>query len=127
MLWYNHHMLNLTSIMIGSPQPKVVAEFYEKVLDRKPDWQDEPWYGWQFGNCQLSIGEHSHVKGKSKEPPRIMFNLETEDVKKEFERVKKLGAEVVAEPYELYGMWVSTLADPDGNYFQIVNPWKDPQ
>ncbi len=118
-------MLNLKSIMIGSSQPKVLAEFYEKVIDKKPDWQDEPWYGWQLGDLNFSIGEHSLVKGKSKEPSRIIFNFETLEVQKEFDRIKALGAAVIAEPYQLSGMWLATLADPDGNFFQVVNPWKD--
>jgi len=36
----------------------------------------------------------------------------------------KLGAVSIKEPYEIEGMWIATLADPDGNYFQLMNPWK---
>jgi predicted enzyme related to lactoylglutathione lyase len=44
-------------------------------------------------------------------------------VKAEFERIKDLGAEVVAEPYEPgEGMLMCTFADPDGNYFQLMSP-----
>ncbi len=45
----------------------------------------------------------------------------------EFARIKDLGAEVVAEPYhpsEEPSMWLATLADPDGNYFQLATPMK---
>ena len=54
-----------------------------------------------------------------------MLNFETADVKGEFERIKGLGAEVVAEPYEPGGggMLMCTFADPDGNYFQLSTPW----
>lgn len=92
-------MLNLNSIMIGSNQPKVLAKFYEKVIDKKADWEEEGWYGWQAGACFLTVGEHSKVKGKAKEPQRAIFNFETKKVKEEFVRLKKLGAKVVAEPY----------------------------
>lgn len=109
--------------MIGSHQPKVLGEFYEKVFKKKPDMEDGGWYGWQIGSAFLSIGEHSEVKGKAKEPQRIMLNFETEEVKEEFERIKKLGATVIAEPYELGGAWIATFADPDGNYFQLMSPW----
>jgi predicted enzyme related to lactoylglutathione lyase len=51
-----------------------------------------------------------------------MFNFETKQVKEEFERMKALGAVVIKEPYELQGMWIATLADPDGNYFQLMTP-----
>jgi predicted enzyme related to lactoylglutathione lyase len=57
-----------------------------------------------------------------------MFNFETSDVKSEFERMKGLGAKVVAEPYSMGDepdFLIATLADPDGNYFQVVSPMKE--
>jgi predicted enzyme related to lactoylglutathione lyase len=121
-------MLDFNSIMIGSDQPKVLGEFYEKVFDKKPDMQEGGWYGWQFGNFSFNVGEHSEVKAKAKEPQRSILNFQTEDVKKEFERVKQVeGVTVIKEPYEMEGMeglWIATLADPDGNYFQLMPPWE---
>ena len=57
-------------------------------------------------------------------PIRIILNFETKDVKGEFSRIKALGTTVIAEPYEMSGAWIATLADPDGNYFQLLSPWK---
>lgn len=105
-------------------QPTVMAEFYEKVFDKKPDMKDGEWAGWQVGSCFFTVGEHSEMKGKNIQPGRIMFNLETKEVKDEFERIKGIGAEVVKEPYEMQGMWIATFADPDGNYFQLMTPWE---
>ena len=31
-------MLNFNSVMVGSSQPKVLAEFYEKIIGKRPDW-----------------------------------------------------------------------------------------
>jgi predicted enzyme related to lactoylglutathione lyase len=121
-------MLNLGSIMMGTMQPKEMAEFYEKVFDKAPEWNDGNWYGWQLGNTHFTLGEHSEMGGKAKDPGRIMFNLDTKDVKGEFERIKKAGAEVVKEPYkpdEASDMWIATFADLDGNYFQLMSPWED--
>jgi predicted enzyme related to lactoylglutathione lyase len=120
---YNENMLNLNSIMIGSYQPKVLAEFYEKVFNKKPDMEEGGWFGWSMGSTFFSIGEHSEVKGPSKEPARMIFNFETKEVKEEFERIKKTGAKVIKEPYEMGGAWIATLADPDENYFQLMTPW----
>lgn len=117
-------MLNFNSIMIGSSNPKALAKFYEKVFDKAPDMADGDWAGWQVGSCFFNIGEHSEVKGKAKEPQRIILNLETDDVKEEFERIKKIGATVIKEPYEMQGAWIATFADPDGNYFQLMTPWE---
>ena len=120
--------LNLNTVMLGSENPKDLASFYTKVLgDPNPDWSDEAngWFGFQAGDGGLAIGPHSEVRGKSQEPARVMLNFETAEVKDEFERIKALGAHVVAEPYEPGGggMLMCTFADPDGNYFQLATPW----
>ena len=117
--------LNLNSIMIGSEDPKALGEFYEKVFNKAPDWSDGGWYGWNMGSASFSVGPHSEVMGKAKEPQRVMFNLETEEVKEEFERIKSHGAETIKEPYEMEGGWIATFADPDGNYFQLMTPWEN--
>jgi predicted enzyme related to lactoylglutathione lyase len=116
--------LNLNSIMIGTSQPDALAKFYENVFGRPADMSEGGWSMWQSGNCALSIGEHSEVKGKAKEPSRIMLNLETRDVKGEFERLTKMSATVIKEPYEMGGGWIATLADPDGNFIQLMTPWE---
>jgi predicted enzyme related to lactoylglutathione lyase len=116
--------LNLNSIMIGTSQPAVLGEFYEKVFGRSADMMEDGWYMWQAGSCSLSIGEHSEVKGKAKEPSRIILNLETKQVKEEFERLKNLNATIIKEPYEMGGGWIATLADPDGNFVQLMTPWE---
>lgn len=121
-------MLDLASIMIGSEDPKELSEFYEKVLEKKPDWADYGYYGFVAGKTFISIGPHDKVKGKSQNPERIMLNFETPDVKGEFARIKALGATVIAEPYQMGKEekgWIATFADPDGNYFQLMPPWKD--
>ncbi|RPI33498.1 MAG: hypothetical protein EHM70_05805 [Chloroflexota bacterium] len=117
-------MINLNSVMIGTKQPKVLGAFYEKVLGKPADMADEEFgfYGWQAGATNLSILDHSEMGGPTKDPGRVMLNFETPQVKEEFERIKAQGAMVIREPYELEGGWIATLADPDGNYFQLVSP-----
>lgn len=111
--------------MIGTMKVKELAAFYEKVFGKKADWSEEKWHGWQVGGCHFTIGEHSEVKGKAKEPQRIILNLETKEVKKEFDRIKALGATVIKAPYEMENTWIATLSDPDGNYFQLMTPWEE--
>ena len=122
-------VLNLKSIMLGSEDPKQLADFYSKVLGPpNPQWSDEAngWFGFQAGDGGLAIGPHSEVSGKNQHPGRIMLNFETSDVKAEFERIKGEGAQVIAEPYSPgEGMVMCTFADPDGNYFQLATPWDE--
>ncbi len=117
-------MLNLNSVMIGTKQPKVLATFYEKILGKPADMVDKEsgFWGWQVGSSYLSVLEHSEMGGKTKDPGRVLLNFETSQVKEEFERIKALGGAVIKAPYEMGGGWIATLADPDGNYFQLVTP-----
>lgn len=117
-------MLNLNSLMVGTRQAAVLAEFYGRVLGRPADWVDAEhgFYGWQVGSSYFSVMDHSEMIGKAKDPGRLLPNFETTTVKEEFERIKAAGAAVIREPYEMGGGWIATLADPDGNYFQLVSP-----
>jgi predicted enzyme related to lactoylglutathione lyase len=117
-------MLNLNSIMVGTMQPKVMADFYEKVFGRPADMSEGNWHGWSVGNCFFSVGEHSDMIGKSKDAARVMFNFETTEVKEEAARLKEIGATIVKEPYAMGSAWIATCADPDGNYFQLMTPWE---
>lgn len=120
-------MLNFNSLLIFSEKPKILAEFYQKVFNKNPDWSDEHWKGWMVGSGFISVGPHDKVKGKNKNPERLIFNLETKEVEKEFKRIKQLGANVIQDPYhpdEMKKMWIATFADPDGNYFQLTTPWE---
>lgn len=120
-------MLNLNSTLVYSEHPKKLFEFYEKIFGKKPDWTDENFQGWQVGSSFFAVGLHDQVKGKNNDANRILVNFETPDVHGEFERIKSLGAKVVAVPYhpgESPDMTIATFADPDGNYFQLMSPMK---
>ena len=119
-------MLNLNSVMIGTMQSGILAAFYEKVLGKPADMVDldNGFWGWQVGNVFFGILTHSEMGGKTKDAGRIMLNFETPQVKEEFERIKAIGATVIKEPYAMGegGGAIATLADPDGNLFQLMNP-----
>jgi predicted enzyme related to lactoylglutathione lyase len=118
-------MLNLSTVMISSEDPKGLSAFYTTVLG-EPGWDDGGYVGWQAGNGMLMIGPHSDVKGRNEMPGRIILNFETPDVKGEFERIKGLGVTVQHEPYQPGGgaedLWLATFEDLDGNYFQLASP-----
>jgi predicted enzyme related to lactoylglutathione lyase len=120
-------MLHFNSLLLFSEAPKKLADFYREVLARGPK-QEEEYSIFDEGACALVIGPHSKVHGQNRNPDRIIINFETNEVKGEFERLKKLGAKVIAEPYQMgdnQDFWIATLADPDGNYFQLVSPMKN--
>ena len=116
--------MNLNSILIGSENPQRLTEFYTGLFG-KPAWEGGDFNGWQLGGGWITVGPHDQVKGKNAEPGRLIWNIESADVKGDFERLKAAGATVVQEPYqpgEAAEMWIATLADPDDNYFQLLSP-----
>ncbi|MDR3578110.1 MAG: VOC family protein [Anaerolineaceae bacterium] len=117
-------MLNLNSVMIGTKQFDTMKAFYGKVIGKAPDLQDQEsnFVGWQVGNGYIGVLEHSEMGGNSRDPGRVMLNFETSQVPEEFERIKALGARVIRAPDQMGEGWIATLADPDGNYFQLMNP-----
>src|SRR5436305_1909868 len=118
-------MLKFSSILLFSENPKQLAEFYEKVLGKKPDMVDESGYfGFTVGGMFITIGPHDKVKGTNPNPERMMLNFETNEVREEFERIKNLGVSVVAEPYGEDAL-IATFSDPDGNFFQLLPPWNE--
>lgn len=121
-------MLNFNSILLFSQDPKPLADFYKKVFEKDPEWAEEGYFGFVVGQSMVTIGKHDKVHGKSANPERILLNFETKDVKGEFERIKGLGAKVIAKPYnpgEDPKGTIATFEDPDGNYFQLVTPWEE--
>jgi predicted enzyme related to lactoylglutathione lyase len=121
-------MVKLSGVMLGTSDAKKLGDFYTKVFG-EPNWRKDDWYAFDIGGGSLIIGPHSEVHDKNKEPGRSMFMLESEDVPSEYNRIKGLGVEIIAEPYhpgqaDDKNMWLSTFADPDGNYFQIASPMK---
>lgn len=117
--------LSLTNIMIGAADSESLGEFYVGVFGRQPNMKEEGWYGWKVGPGYFSVGPHSEVSGQAAEPQRVIVNFEAEDVPGEFARIAAAGATMVKEPYEMGGMWIATLADPEGNYFQLNSPWPE--
>jgi predicted enzyme related to lactoylglutathione lyase len=116
--------MDFNSILIGSADPARLVEYYTKVLG-EPGMSDGGYTGWQLGSGFVTVGPHSEVTGKNPQPGRLIWNIETPNVRGEFDRMKAAGAIVVREPYGFEGYpdsLIATLADPDDNYFQLMTP-----
>jgi len=116
--------MNLNNILIGSQDPRRLADYYTKLFG-EPGWDEGGYTGWQIGSGFVTVGPHDQVKGKNAQPGRLIWNIESADVKADFERLKAAGATVVREPYkmdETQEGFIATLSDPDDNYFQLMSP-----
>ncbi len=115
--------MKFNSILIGSDQSQRLAAYYTKLFG-KPTWDENGYTGWLIGTGGVTVGPHDQVKGKNTQPGRLIWNIESPDVKGDFARLKAAGATVVREPYSLGEppAWIASFADPDDNYFQLVSP-----
>ena len=116
--------MDFSSILIGSEDPARLVEYYTRLLG-EPRMADGTYTGWVIGRGFVGVGPHSEVQGRSVHPGRIIWNIESNDVQGDFDRLKAAGGIVVAEAYAFESggaMSIATFADPDGNYFQLMSP-----
>ncbi len=119
--------MELSGILIGSEDPAALVAYYTKLFG-PPPFEAERYTSWQIGSGWVTVGPHDRVTGKNTHPGRVIWNIETPDVRGEFERFVAAGATVVAEPYDPGSpedgpeMLIATFADPDDNYFQLLSP-----
>jgi len=117
-------MLSMNSIMIGTKHSMRCRPSTKRFLAKRQIWSTRRtvFAGWQVGTGYVGVLKHSGMDGNTKDPGRVMLNYETTQVQEEFDRIKALGGTVIAAPYKMGEGWIATLADPDGNYFQLMNP-----
>ena len=117
--------MNFNSILIGSEDPRRLVEYYNRLFG-SPAFEMGDYVGWQIGSGFVTVGPHDQVSGKNAHPGRIIWNIETADVRGDFQRFVDAGAIVVREPYSFDEAGaddlIATLADPDDNYFQLMSP-----
>jgi predicted enzyme related to lactoylglutathione lyase len=115
----------VVSIHINTGRPELLGEFYQKLFCKEPAWSSEGVTGFMFNDFRVEIAKHDQVSGNNPNPERIFFDLMVADVRAEFTRIVALGATVIQEPYDFADedmkMTIATLADLDGNYFQLVS------
>ncbi len=116
--------MDFNSILIGSDNSGPMVEYYTRLLGA-PAYSESGYTAWKIGSGFITVGPHSEVKGRNETPGRLIWNIETKDVQGDFDRMKAAGAIVITEPYRFEGASgtvIATLADPDGNYFQLMSP-----
>ena len=120
-------IIGIESILLFSEEAKKLVDFYKEEVGLKVTNEfmmgekDEVYEFKMKQGTPLYIIDHSKVKGMNKQPERFMFNLEVDDVEKETKKLKKNKVKLIRDIYHVEGYgYISTFADPDGNYFQLV-------
>ena len=117
----------IEGILIGSQSAVKLAKFYRETVGLKQidefgmGENNEKGFMFETGNVGFVVMDHSEVKGKNKNPERIILNFEVDDIEKEVKRLKKAKVKVQQDIYHVegYGL-IATFVDPDGNFFQFV-------
>ena len=100
----------LESLNLFTESAKKLSAFYRDKVDLKITFEavmgenDEEMYELKLGiGPKLYIIDHSKVKGLNKNPDRVIFNLEVDDIKKEAARLKKAKVKLVQDTYHVQG------------------------
>ncbi len=108
-------------VNVTTEQPEALVAFYRDIVELAPN----PNIG--EGAFQISDGStfiidgHSEIKGKAKEPARVLMSFFVDDIASEQTRLKSKGVKFIREEgKEYWGGVISTFADPDGNYVQLI-------
>jgi predicted enzyme related to lactoylglutathione lyase len=104
------------SLLLGSSRADLVKQWYRRAFDVK----ENDMGAFEFGDVQLFIEPHSEIDGPTKEPARCIINLDVTDCRAYARQLRDLGARFVRELEQMPFGLIATVADPDGNYVQII-------
>jgi len=111
------------SLLVGSSQVDAMKDWYRRAFDVTENEMG----AFQFGNVQFFIEEHSDVSGATKEPARVIVNLDVDDCRAFESRLEQMGATWVRKVEQMPFGLIGTVADPDGNYVQIIQWGASPE
>ncbi len=105
-------------IQVSSAQPQELRKFYKDVVELEVDEQVG---GFKLGTGHMTIDAHSEITGPTKEPARVLINFFVSDIDAEQSRLAGKGVTFIRDQgREFWGAVISTFADPDGNYCQLI-------
>ncbi len=116
------------SLTLFSEDARRLAGFYREIVglpltvEAEVGQNGEELFGFQMSEGSgLFVVDHSGVKGRSKEPERIIFDLKVDDIEDLVKLLDGRGVRKIQDIYHVhrYGA-IATFEDPDGNYFQLV-------
>lgn len=106
----------LASVLLGTSDPARLRQWYIAAFGVRP--RDDGWL--PFGGFEMLIDGRDDVRRVNGEPGRMILNFHTDDARSLAARIEAAGVTWIA-PLEERGDGVfGTLADPDGNYIQII-------
>ncbi|MBR73374.1 MAG: hypothetical protein CL872_00315 [Dehalococcoidaceae bacterium] len=116
--------IKLAGVIIWTQNFKEMSTFYIDVLGFYPKTSRDNFINFEWDNLKLSISVHENVKNLSKDPFRIMINLESEDIFVMYHDLLSKGVEFIRKPEEESWGLVASFYDPDRNIIQLIQNHK---
>jgi predicted enzyme related to lactoylglutathione lyase len=110
----------IAGVIIGTDDLQRLVAFYRDVLGLRPRSVKAESAQFEWDGFRLTISSHSGVKGKNRDPDRIMINFAVQDIAASYERLAAAGVEFRRLPSRERWGWVATFSDPDGNTLQLL-------
>ena len=114
--------MNVSSVFlnINSEDPQRLYTFYRDVVGL-PVQEGMGEQALNVAGMTLGFDGHSDLKGATKEPARVLFDMFVDDIAAEVARIAAHGVKFIrSQGKEYWGGVISTFADPDGNLVQLM-------
>ncbi|MGI8507942.1 MAG: VOC family protein [Gemmatimonadaceae bacterium] len=106
----------LGSILLGSPDPQRLLDWYCAAFDCTPN--DVGFL--PFGATDVLIDGRADVGPVTREPGRVILNFHVDNARRTAAHLDELGVSWLVALEERRDGLFGTLVDPDGNYIQII-------
>ena len=104
------------SLLVGSSNVAAMKEWYERAFGVTANAMG----AYELGAVGFFIEEHSEVSGPTKEPARVVINLDVQDCRAIEKHLDTLHAKWIRKVEQTPFGLIGTVADPDGNYVQVI-------
>lgn len=112
---------DLAGVIFWTERLEPMVRFYRDVLQLPVHSDHGDFVAFELRpGVRLSVGRHDHVHGPSREPYRVMVNLQVADIHAVHKALVAKGVTFLRLPErEDWGGLVATFQDPDGNTLQL--------
>jgi predicted enzyme related to lactoylglutathione lyase len=111
------------SLLVGSSNVETMKDWYQRAFSVTANEMG----AFEFGPVQLYIEEHSEVSGPTREPARVVINLDVDNCRDLERQLEGMGVTWVRKVEQMPFGLIGTVADPDGNYVQIIQWGAEPE
>lgn len=117
---------SISALLIWSGDYRKLAGWYQEKFGfqtiEELDHPQDTGIALRVGESYLWIGQHSEVRGKNKDPFRIMFNISVDSVEKTYNELVARGVNFIAKPFKAptFDKYFATFEDLDGNIGQLI-------